>query len=94
GMGQNGRITAKDGALTLVITHVRLLDCTGNVKADVGEKDGRIVGVGKRAIPDIMNGVEPNMVLGAGTEVIYIEGKILTAGGVDTQIHFISPQQM
>ncbi|MCY9431940.1 urease subunit alpha, partial [Bacillus spizizenii] len=83
GMGQNGRITAKDGALDLIITNVVLLDYTGIVKADVGVKDGRIVGVGKSGNPDIMNGVDPNMVIGAGTEVISGEGKILTAGGVD-----------
>lgn len=80
GMGQNGRITGKDGALDLVITNVVLLDYTGIVKADVGVKDGRIVGVGKSGNPDIMDGVDPHMVIGAGTEVISGEGKILTAG--------------
>lgn len=94
GMGQNGRITGKDGALDLVITNVVLLDYTGIVKADVGVKDGRIVGVGKSGNPDIMDGVDPHMVIGAGTEVISGEGKILTAWGVDTHIHFICPQQM
>ncbi|MDQ0929588.1 urease subunit alpha [Bacillus atrophaeus] len=94
GMGQNGRITAKDGALDLVITNVVVLDYTGIVKADVGIKDGRIVGVGKSGNPDIMDGVDPHMIIGAGTEVISGEGKILTAGGVDTHIHFICPQQM
>lgn len=57
-----------------------LLDYTGIVKADVGVKDGRIVGVGKSGNPDIMDGVDPHMVIGAGTEVISGEGKILTAG--------------
>ncbi len=94
GMGQNGRISGKDGALDLVITNVVLLDYTGIVKADVGVKGGRIVGVGKSGNPDIMDGVDPHMVIGAGTEVISGEGKILTAGGVDTHIHFICPQQM
>ncbi|MGG1575788.1 urease subunit alpha [Fictibacillus sp. NRS-1165] len=94
GMGQNGRITAKDGALDLVITNVIVVDYTGIIKADVGVKDGRIVGVGKSGNPDIMDKVDPDLVIGAGTEVISGEGKILTTGGVDTHIHFICPQQM
>ncbi|MDR4957722.1 urease subunit alpha [Bacillus sonorensis] len=94
GMGQNGRITGKDGALDLVITNVVVLDYTGIVKADVGIKDGRIVGIGKSGNPDIMDQVDPHMIVGAGTEVISGEGKILTAGGVDTHVHFICPQQM
>ena len=93
GMGQNGRITGKDGALDLVITNVVVLDYTGIVKADVGIKDGRIVGIGKSGNPDIMDQVDPHMIIGAGTEVISGEGKILTAGGVDTHVHFICPQQ-
>ncbi|MEC3607889.1 urease subunit alpha [Bacillus glycinifermentans] len=94
GMGQNGRITAKDGALDLVITNVVVLDYTGIVKADIGIKDGRIAGIGKSGNPDIMDQVDPHMIIGAGTEVISGEGKILTAGGVDTHVHFICPQQM
>ncbi|WEG17242.1 urease subunit alpha [Alkalihalophilus pseudofirmus] len=94
GMGQNGRLTAKDGALDLVITNVIVVDYTGIIKADVGVKNGRVVGVGKSGNPDIMDNVDPNLVIGAGTEVISGEGKILTAGGVDTHIHFICPQQM
>lgn len=94
GMGQNGRITGKDGALDLVITNAVILDYTGIVKADIGVKDGRIVGVGKSGNPDMMDGVDPHMIIGAGTEVISGEGKIVTAGGVDTHIHFICPQQM
>ncbi|SCA88087.1 Urease subunit alpha [Bacillus glycinifermentans] len=93
GMGQNGRITAKDGALDLVITNVVVLDYSGIVKADVGIKDGRIAGIGKSGNPDIMDQVDPHMIIGAGTEVISGEGKILTAGGVDTHVHFICPQQ-
>lgn len=58
GMGQNGRITGKDGALDLVITNAVILDYTGIVKADIGVKDGRIVGVGKSGNPDIMDGVD------------------------------------
>lgn len=94
GMGQNGRLTAKEGALDLVITNVIVIDHTGIIKADVGVKNGRIVGVGKSGNPDIMDNVDANLVIGAGTEVISGEGKILTAGGVDTHIHFICPQQM
>lgn len=94
GMGQNGRVTGKDGALDLVITNVIVLDHSGVLKADIGIKDGRIAGIGKSGNPDIMDGVEPNMIIGAGTEVISGEGKILTAGAVDTHIHFICPQQM
>lgn len=94
GMGQNGRLTAKEGALDLVITNVILIDHTGIIKADVGVKNGRIVGGGKSGNPDIMDNVDANLVIGAGTEVISGEGKILTAGGVDTHIHFICPQQM
>ncbi|MED3728815.1 urease subunit alpha [Priestia filamentosa] len=94
GMGQNGRLTAKEGALDLVITNVIVIDHTGIIKADVGVKNGRIVGVGKSGNPDIMDNVDTNLVIGAGTEVISGEGKILTAGGVDTHIHFICPQQM
>lgn len=70
GMGQNGRITGKDGALDLVITNAVILDYTGIVKADIGVKDGRIVGVGKSGNPDMMDGVDPHMIIGAGTEVI------------------------
>ncbi len=94
GMGQNGYLTQKEGALDLVITNVIVLDYTGIVKADVGVKNGRIVGVGKSGNPDTMDSVQANMVIGAGTEVISGEGKILTAGGVDTHIHFICPQQL
>ncbi|MEC1261313.1 urease subunit alpha [Bacillus swezeyi] len=94
GMGQNGRVTGKDGALDLVITNVIVLDHSGVLKADIGIKDGRIAGIGKSGNPDIMDGVDPNMIIGAGTEVISGEGKILTAGAVDTHIHFICPQQM
>ncbi|TPG86809.1 urease subunit alpha [Brevibacillus laterosporus] len=94
GMGQNGKITGRNGALDLVITNVVVLDYTGIIKTDVGIKNGRIVGIGKSGNPDIMDNVGSQMVIGAGTEVISGEGKILTAGGVDTHIHFICPQQM
>jgi urease subunit alpha len=92
GMGQSARATAKDGALDVVITNALILDHWGIVKTDIGIKDGRIVGIGKAGNPDIMAGVTPSMVIGAATEVIAGEGKIVTAGGIDTHIHFICPQ--
>ena len=93
GMGQSARATRADGALDLVITNAVVLDHWGIVKADIGIRDGRIVGIGKAGNPDIMDGVTPGMVIGASTEVIAGEGRIVTAGGIDTHIHFICPQQ-
>ncbi len=92
GMGQSTRVTAAEGALDLVVTNALILDHWGIVKADIGIKNGRIVGVGKAGNPDLMAGVNPAMVIGAGTEVIAGEGKIVTAGGIDSHIHFICPQ--
>jgi urease subunit alpha len=92
GMGQSARTTTAEGALDCVITNALILDHWGIVKADIGIKDGRIVGVGKAGNPDLMAGVSPEMVIGAGTEVIAGEGRIVTAGGIDTHIHFICPQ--
>lgn len=94
GMGQNSSITGADGALDMVITNALILDYWGIVKADIGIKDGKIVGIGKSGNPDIMDGVDPNMVVGVGTEVFSGEGKIVTAGGIDTHVHFICPQQI
>ena len=91
GMGQS-QVTRRDGAVDTVITNAVVLDHWGIVKADVGLKDGRIVGVGKAGNPEIQPGV--TIVVGPGTEVIAGEGKILTAGGFDTHIHFICPQQI
>jgi len=91
GMGQSQRSRAQ-GALDTVITNAVVLDHWGIVKGDVGLKDGRIVGVGKAGNPEIQPGV--TLVIGPGTEVIAGEGKILTAGGFDTHIHFICPQQI
>ena len=76
----------------LVITNALILDYWGIVKADVGVKDGRIAGIGKAGNPDVQPGV--NVVIGPGTEVIAGEGQILTAGGIDSHIHFICPQQV
>lgn len=92
GMGQS-QLSREQGALDLVITNVIVLDYWGVVKADVGIKDGRIVALGKAGNPDVQEGVTPGLVIGPGTEVISGEGKILTAGGIDAHIHFVSPQQ-
>ncbi|MBI4609511.1 MAG: urease subunit alpha [Candidatus Rokubacteria bacterium] len=92
GMGQSARATSAEGVLDLVITNALIVDHWGVVKADIGIKHGRIVGIGKAGNPDVMAGVSPGMVIGAGTEVIAGEGKIVTAGGIDSHIHFICPQ--
>lgn len=92
GMGQaSGR--ADDECLDLVITNALIIDWTGIYKADIGVKDGMIVGIGKAGNPDVMNGVSPSMIVGSCTDAIAGEGKIVTAGGLDTHIHFICPQQ-
>ena len=91
GMGQS-QITNRHGAVDTVITNALILDHWGIVKADVGIKDGRISAIGKAGNPDIQPDV--TIVIGPGTEVIAGEGKILTAGGFDTHIHFICPQQI
>lgn len=93
GMGQSCSVLDSDCPDT-VITNVLVIDSTGIYKADVGMKDGRICGIGKAGNPDIMDGVTPSLVFGAGTEAIAGEGLILTAGGIDTHIHFISPTQI
>jgi urease subunit alpha len=90
-MGQS-LVTRADGAPDLVITGVVVLDHWGIVKADVGVRDGRIVGIGKAGNPDTMDGVDPALVIGPSTEIIGGNGKILTAGGVDCHVHFICPQ--
>jgi urease subunit alpha len=85
---------ADDGsALDVVITNALVVDWTGIYKADVGIKDGRIVGIGKAGNPKVMGGVTPGMIIGVTTEAIAGEGHILTAGGIDAHIHFICPQQ-
>ncbi|KAI8927700.1 urease [Entophlyctis helioformis] len=91
GMGQATGVCDAD-ALDLVITNAVIVDYTGIYKADVGIKRGRIVGIGKAGNPDIMDGVTPGMIIGVTTEVLAGEGKILTAGAIDTHIHFICPQ--
>jgi urease subunit alpha len=91
GMGQSQRSHA-EGAADTVITNAVIIDHWGIVKADVGLREGRISAIGKAGNPDIQPGVE--IVIGAGTEIIAGEGKILTAGGFDSHIHFICPQQV
>ncbi|WP_201983538.1 urease subunit alpha [Hymenobacter rubidus] len=93
GMGQAAGIGPAD-ALDLVITNALVVDYTGIFKADIGIKGGRIVGIGKAGNPHLMPGVTPGMVVGVTTEVIAGEGQLLTAGGIDCHIHFISPQQI
>jgi urease subunit alpha len=94
GMGQSATATRDEGVLDFVITNVVILDHWGIVKADIGIKDGNIVGIGKAGNPDTMDGVTPNMIIGASTEVHGGQGMIATAGGVDSHIHFICPQQI
>ncbi len=94
GMGQSSGALRSDGVLDTLITNAIIIDHWGIVKADIGIRDGVIVGIGKAGNPDIMDGVMPNMVVGASTEVIAGEGKIVTAGGIDSHIHFICPQQI
>ncbi|HEY5820566.1 MAG TPA: urease subunit alpha, partial [Propionibacteriaceae bacterium] len=87
-------VTSAGGALDTVITNVVILDHWGIVRADVGIKDGRIVGIGRSGNPDIADGVDPALVIGPGTDVISGEAKILTAGGFDSHVHFLSPSQI
>ena len=89
GMGQS-QATRAEGAVDTVITNAVILDHWGIVKADIGIRDGRISGIGKAGNPDIQPGVD--IVIGPGTEAIAGEGRIVTAGGVDSHIHFICPQ--
>src|SRR5258708_309861 len=90
-MGQS-QCSRRDGAVDTVITNALILDHWGIVKADIGIKDGRIAGIGKAGNPD----VQPNVtiIIGPGTEVIAGEGTIVTAGGIDTHVHYICPQQI
>src|SRR5579863_1497060 len=95
GMGQNSTLSREhSGVLDLVITNAIIIDHWGIVKADIGIRDGRIVKVGKAGNPDTMQGVDPELVVAASTEVIAGENMIVTAGGIDSHIHFIAPQQI
>lgn len=94
GMGQHPLATRDEGVLDTVITNAVIVDYWGIVKADIGIKDGLIAGIGKAGNPYIMDGVTPNMYIGVGTEVISGENLIVTAGGVDSHVHLICPQQI
>ena len=91
GMAQSQRTRAQ-GAMDTVLTNALILDHWGIVKADIGLKGGRIVAIGKAGNPDTQPGVD--IIIGPGTEIISCEGHIVTAGGIDTHIHFIAPQQI
>ena len=91
GMAQSQR-TRAEGAVDTVMTNALIIDHWGIVKADIGLKDGRIVAVGKAGNPDVQSGVD--IIIGPGTEIISCEGSIVTAGGIDSHIHFICPQQI
>src|SRR3984885_14456222 len=93
GMGQSSTAVREgvEGTLDLVITNAVILDHWGIVKGDIGVKNARIVKVGKAGNPHTMAGVDPELVIGAATEVIAGENLIVTAGGVNSHIHFISP---
>ncbi len=91
GMGQNAGLGAND-TLDCVVTNALVVDYTGIFKCDIGINDGMIVGIGKAGNPDVMENVTPGMVVGVNTEVISAEGLIVTAGGLDTHVHFICPQ--
>jgi urease subunit alpha len=94
GMGQSSRVTRAAGALDTVITNAIIIDHSGIFKADIGIRDGNIVALGKAGNPDIQPGVHPQLIIGSSTEVIAGEGRIVTAGAIDTHIHFICPQQI
>jgi urease subunit alpha len=91
GMGQSQR-SRSEGAVDTVITNALIVDHWGIVKADIGVKDGRIAAIGKAGNPDVQSHV--TIIIGPGTEVIAGEGNIVTAGGIDTHVHYICPQQI
>ena len=94
GMGQSPDVTRAAGAPDLVITSVVIIDAGGIYKADVGVRDGRIAAIGKAGNPGVMDGVTPGLEIGASTEILAGEGRVLTAGGIDSHVHFISPNQI
>jgi len=94
GMGQSASMSREGGSPDLVITNALVLDYTGIFKADIAIRDGRISAIGKAGNPDIMDGVSDGMAISASTEVLAGEGRIVTAGGIDAHIHFISPNQI
>jgi urease subunit alpha len=94
GMGQSATASRASGTPDLVITNAVIVDSTGIRKADVGIRDGRISAIGKAGNPGVMDGVSPDLVIGASTEVLAAEGHILTCGAIDSHVHFISPNQI
>ena len=94
GMGQSASASRESGAPDLVITNALVLDHTGIFKADIAVRDGKISAIGKAGNPDIMDGVTEGMAISASTEILAGEGRIITAGGIDAHIHFISPNQI
>ncbi|EJS58267.1 urease subunit alpha [Bacillus cereus BAG1X1-3] len=92
GMGQNSQLTREQGVVDVVITNAIIIDYTGVYKADIGIKDGKISAIGKSGNPSVMDNID--IIIGTSTEVISGERKIVTAGGIDTHVHFISPQQI
>jgi urease subunit alpha len=92
-MGQ-GTTTRREGAPDTVITNVLVIDWWGIIRADVGIRDGRIVALGKAGNPDIADGIHPDLRIGPSTDVIAGEGRILTAGGIDSHVHLLSPSQL
>ncbi|WEK21689.1 MAG: urease subunit alpha [Candidatus Pedobacter colombiensis] len=94
GMCQSSTALRDEGVLDFVITGATIIDHWGIVKADIGIKNGKIIGVGRAGNPDITDNITPGMIIGASTEVHGGHGYIVTAGGIDTHIHFISPTQM
>lgn len=92
GIAQSSIAKRDEGVLDFLITSALIIDHWGIVKGDIGIKDGKIVGIGKAGNPDIMDGIDANMVIGASTEVHGGAGLIITAGGIDSHIHFICPQ--
>jgi urease subunit alpha len=95
GMGQVPGLRNADGVLDLVITAAIVMDpVLGIVKADIGIKDGRIVGIGQAGNPYVQDGVDPKLTVGAGTEVISGEGLVATPGAIDTHVHFLTPEQV
>ncbi|HMJ87814.1 MAG TPA: urease subunit alpha [Vicinamibacterales bacterium] len=94
GMGQSATASRQTGSPDLVITNVVIIDAEGIRKADVGIRDGLISAIGKAGNPGVMNGVSAGLVISASTEVLAGEGHILTAGAIDTHVHFISPNQI
>src|SRR5262245_50493001 len=94
GMGQSPTASRDLGSPDLVITSVVVVDSAGIYKADIGIRDGRIAAIGKAGNPGIMDGVTPGLEISASTEILAGEGHIITAGAIDSHVHFISPTQI